>query len=244
MLQGIFNYDNPIWRFFGKLADLMMLNLLWIICSLPVITIGASTTALYYVTLKLAKDEGDSIVASYFRSFKINFRQATALWMIALTAGTILAVDCWFFYTGQIPMSWTLKLILTALAGGLFILYLFIMVYVFPVQSRFYNPVKKTLFNAFFMSLRHLPLTVGILGTDFFFGAIFYYSLVYMPQITGLFALFGIPLVAFLNSFFLNAVFKEYMPEEDTYDASEASLFLGQEDEVLKEAIEILKNKK
>lgn len=47
MLQGLFNYDNPIWRFIGKLADLMILNLLWIICSLPVFTIGASTTALY-----------------------------------------------------------------------------------------------------------------------------------------------------------------------------------------------------
>ena len=54
MLQGFFNYDNPVWRFIGKLGDLILLNILWIVCSIPVFTIGASTTAVYYVTLKLA----------------------------------------------------------------------------------------------------------------------------------------------------------------------------------------------
>lgn len=58
MLQGFFNYDNPVWRFIGKLGDLILLNILWIVCSIPVFTIGASTTAVYYVTLKLARDEG------------------------------------------------------------------------------------------------------------------------------------------------------------------------------------------
>ncbi|MCC8026274.1 MAG: YesL family protein [Clostridium sp.] len=243
MLQGIFNYDNALWRFIGKLADLMILNLLWTICSIPIFTIGASTTALYYVTLKLAKDEGNSVFASYFRSFKGNFRQATALWFIVLGAGAVLAVDCWFFFTGQMPMAEYLKLMLTALTGVLFIFYLFIAVYVFPLQSRFYNPVKKTLLNAFFMSVRHLPFTLGLLAADLLLGTVFCFSLFYMPQLTALLTLFGIPLVAFVNSFFLNAVFKHYMPPEDEHDSSEASPLLGQEDQALKEAIESLKNK-
>ena len=62
MLQGLFNYDNPVWRFIGKLGDLILLNILWIICSIPVFTIGASTTAVYYVTLKLARDVGGLLV--------------------------------------------------------------------------------------------------------------------------------------------------------------------------------------
>ena len=65
MLQGFFNYDNPVWRFIGKLGDLILLNILWIVCSIPVFTIGASTTAVYYVTLKLARDEGDSTIRSF-----------------------------------------------------------------------------------------------------------------------------------------------------------------------------------
>ena len=57
MLQGFFNYDNPIWRFIGRLGDMVVLNILWIICSIPIITIGASTTALYYCTLKIVRNE-------------------------------------------------------------------------------------------------------------------------------------------------------------------------------------------
>ena len=74
MLQGLFNYDNPVWRFIGKLGDLIVLNILWTICSIPIFTIGASTTAVYYVTLKLVRDEDDSTIKAFFRSFKSNFK--------------------------------------------------------------------------------------------------------------------------------------------------------------------------
>lgn len=107
MLQGFFNYDNPVWRFIGKLGDLILLNILWIVCSIPVFTIGASTTAVYYVTLKLARDEGDSTIRSFFHSFKSNFRQATAIWLILLAAGIVLGIDFWFFATGQMGIGGT-----------------------------------------------------------------------------------------------------------------------------------------
>lgn len=243
MLQGIFNYDNPVWRFIGKLGDLMILNLLWTLCSLPVFTIGASTTALYYVTLKLAKDEGDSTIASFFRSFKANFTQATALWLILIVTGSVLAVDCWFFVTGQIPVNQTVKLAFTALAGGLLILWVFIFIYAFPIQCRFDNPVKRTLFNSFFMSIRHLPLTIGIVVSDLALAAVFYFSFFYLPQMGALLMLFGMPLVAYVNSFILNAVFKHYMPKAEEDHSNGSSPLLGQEDEALKEAIENLKNK-
>ena len=93
MLQGIFNYDNPVWRFIGKLGDLIILNILWIVCSIPVFTAGASTTAVYYVTLKLVRDEDDSTIRSFFRSFKSNFKQATAKWLILLAAAIVLDFD-------------------------------------------------------------------------------------------------------------------------------------------------------
>ena len=93
MLQGLFNYDNPVWRFIGKLGDLIILNVLWIVCSIPIFTIGASTTAVYYVTLKMVRDEEDSTIKSFFRSFKSNFKQATAIWLILLAAGAVLALS-------------------------------------------------------------------------------------------------------------------------------------------------------
>ena len=84
MLSGLFNYDNPVWRFIGKFWDVLILNVLWLVCSIPIVTIGASTTAMYYVTLKLARDEDGYTIRSFFKSFKENFRQATVIWLIFL----------------------------------------------------------------------------------------------------------------------------------------------------------------
>lgn len=243
MLQGLFNYDNPVWRFIGKLGDLILLNILWLICSIPVFTIGASTTAVYYVTLKLVRDEDDSTIKSFFRSFKSNFKQATVIWLIMAASGAVLAFDFWFFMTGQMPVSGVLKTVLTAVSGGMVLIYLFIFTYVFPLQSRFYNPVKRTMFNAFFMSIRHLLQTIGILVIDVGIIAGEYLSLFYFPQISMLLFLFGMPLIAYVNSFFLTAIFKRYIPREEEEKHNEATPVLGQEDPAMQEAIENLKSK-
>lgn len=240
MFQGLFNYDNPVWRFIGKLGDLILLNLLWTVCSIPVITIGASTTAVYYVTLKMVRDENDSTVRSFFHSFKDNFKQATAIWAIFLAVGLILAFDIWFFVTGQAPVSGIAGNLMTAISGGMAILYLFTYIYVFPIQARFYNPVKYTIRNAFIMSIRHLFQTVGIVCMDILIviGAIA--SLFYMPQIFALFILFGMPLMAFANSYLFVPIFKRYSPKER--DTQDMRPLFEEEDEATKEALDRLKN--
>ena len=93
MFSNLFNYDNPVWRFIGKFWDVLVVNLLWIICSIPIVTIGASTTAMYYVTLRLVRDEDGYTIRSFFKSFKDNFKQATAIWLIFLAVGLILGFD-------------------------------------------------------------------------------------------------------------------------------------------------------
>ena len=240
MFQGLFNYDNPVWRFIGKLGDLILLNLLWTVCSIPVITIGASTTAVYYVTLKMVRDENDSTVRSFLHSFKDNFKQATAIWAIFLAVGLILAFDIWFFVTGQAPVPGIAGNLMTAISGGMAILYLFTYIYVFPIQARFYNPVKYTIRNAFIMSIRHLFQTVGIVCMDILIviGAIA--SLFYMPQIFALFILFGMPLMAFANSYLFVPIFKRYSPKER--DTQDMRPLFEEEDEATKEALDRLKN--
>ena len=240
MFQGLFNYDNPVWRFLGKLGDLILHNLLWTVCSIPVITIGASTTAVYYVTLKMVRDEDDSTVRSFFHSFKDNFKQATAIWAIFLAVGLILAFDIWFFVTGQAPVPGIAGNLMTAISGGMAILYLFTYIYVFPIQARFYNPVKYTIRNAFIMSIRHLFQTVGIVCMDILIviGAIA--SLFYMPQIFALFILFGMPLMAFANSYLFVPIFKRYSPKER--DTQDMRPLFEEEDEATKEALDRLKN--
>ena len=81
-----FNMDNKFFVFMGRIADLCMLNILCIVCCIPVITAGASLTALYYVTMKMVRNEESYIFRSFFKSFKQNFKQATVINLIMLAA--------------------------------------------------------------------------------------------------------------------------------------------------------------
>ena len=84
-MNRFFNMDNKFFVFMGRVADLLLLNFLCILCCIPVVTAGASITALYYVTLKMARDEESYIARSFFRSFKQNFKQATIINIIMLS---------------------------------------------------------------------------------------------------------------------------------------------------------------
>ena len=110
MLSGLFNYDNPVWRFIGKFFDILILNIL-------IFTIGASTTAVYYVTLKLVRDEEGSTVKAFFKSFRENFKQATAIWIVLLITGIIIAGDLYFFIRVQ-NVSPTLRMVMLAIFAG------------------------------------------------------------------------------------------------------------------------------
>lgn len=229
MLSGFFNYDNPVWRFIGKFGDLILLNILWLIFSIPIFTIGASTTAVYYVTLKLARDDDGYTIKSFFKSFKENFKQATAIWLVLLAIGAILGVDLYFFarlYTG----SGTLKTVMLTVFLAMTIVYAAVFMYIFPLQSRFYNTVKKTFFNAFFMSLRHLFRTIGmivinaaLIATGFIF---------VVPPILMIFMLFGFPLLAFINSYILSPVFEQYMPKKEEHSDEMRPLFMDDEEPI------------
>ncbi|MBE5995179.1 MAG: DUF624 domain-containing protein [Paenibacillaceae bacterium] len=212
MLSGFFNYDNPVWRFIGKFGDLIILNVLWLVCSLPIFTIGASTTAVYYVTLKLARDDDGYTIRSFFKSFKENFKQSTIIWLILLLAGAILGVDLYFFarlFNG----SSTVKTVMLTVFLAMALIYAAVAMYIFPLQSRFYNPLKRTFFNAFFMSIRHLFRTIGMIVID---GVLVAAGFVFMiPPVLMIFMLFGFPLLAFINSYILSPVFNIYMPKEE-----------------------------
>lgn len=76
-MRGIFNMEGPVMNFITKITYSAYLNILWLVCCLPIFTIGASTTALFYVTLKVVKNEENSLTKAFFHSFKENFRQST-----------------------------------------------------------------------------------------------------------------------------------------------------------------------
>lgn len=227
MFSGFFNYDNPVWRFIGKFFDIMILNVLWFVCSIPIVTIGASTTAVYYVTLKLVRDEEGATIKSFFKSFKENFKQSTIIWLLMLAAGAVIGFDMYFFLMMQTEAS-TFRTVMISIFGGFGILYLFIGLFVFPLQSRFYNPVKRTLFNAFFMSVRHFLQTIGMLAINI---GIPFLALFVAPILQPVLFLFGFPLLAFINSYIFAVIFEKYMPEKDEEPDRELRPLFADEDE-------------
>ncbi len=203
-MDRIFNLDNPFFRFIGKLVDVVFLNLLWVIFSLPIVTIGASTTAMYYVTLKLVRDREGYIFMSFFKAFKQNFKQSTIIWIILLLAATILGTDIYVVY----KMEASYANILLALFVGISVIVFFTFIYIFPLQAQFANPVKQTFKNALLIATKHLPWTI-LLALITIVGGF----LIYIFAVIGI--LFGFGLIAFMNSYIFNKIFLKYIPEEE-----------------------------
>ena len=157
-MSSIFNMDNKFFSAMSKIADLIILNILWTICSVPIITIGATTTALYYVTLKMVKNEESYIVKSFFKSFIQNFKQATGIWIMILAAGGILLGDVFILSRWDTRFKTPLMVVFIALFLVVFLIFL----YIFPLLAQFDNTIKQTIKNSFLMSIRHLPKTVVI----------------------------------------------------------------------------------
>ena len=206
----------------GRAADLMILNIVFIICCLPVVTIGASLTALHYVTLKMVRNEESYIVKSFFKSFKQNFKQATIINLIMLLFGGLLYLDLNIINN----MSGSMASVLHVLFITFGIVYFVIFLYLYPVLAKFYNTIRHTFRNAFLMSIRHLPYTVLMALITAAPVAIFFIPTAQVQSIVLLlFILMGFSLEAFINGHFLVKIFDNYIIEtpSETSDTEESS---------------------
>lgn len=194
-----FNLDNPVWRFIGKLCDLIVLSFIWFIFSIPVITIGPSTTALYYVLMRLVKDEEGYLIKDFLRSFKQNFKQSTIIWIILLIIGIILFIDI-FWYKN---IHSTIGLFMYYLSLILFFIYSMIFLYIFPLVAKFENTSKNLFKFALFMSIKHFSWTVLM----FIIAFLIIISSCYFPPLILL-----LPgLIAFMNSYIFSHIFGIYI---------------------------------
>ena len=196
----------------SKVADLCILNIICVVCCIPVITAGASITAMYYVTLKMVRNEEAYILRSFFKSFKQNFKQATIINLIMLLIGVVLYVDLNVSKAMQGGAGQIFQIIFMAFVLIYFILFL----YVYPVLARFYNTIKNTIKNALFMAIRHFPYTVVmviIAVCPLLLLLVKSYQI--LSTLFVLFLLMGFALIAYCNSYFLAKIFDNYMPKEE-----------------------------
>ncbi|HCI73393.1 MAG TPA: hypothetical protein DHV42_02495, partial [Lachnospiraceae bacterium] len=212
MLRGIFSLDNPVMRFLSRVADVMALNLLFIICSIPIITIGASLTAMYYCLFKIKEEEEGYLVKKFFHSFKQNFKQATLMWLIFLVFAIALILEFVMYRTVEGTMGSVVRAIV--LVGAIF--WYLIGTYAFALQSRFFNSIRNTLANAILLLFANGPRSIAIIGLT---AAIVVFTLMQTSTVVVwnlilLWILFGFAAIATINVQFLYPVIRKLMPEE------------------------------
>lgn len=207
-MSKIFDLDSPFMRVLNRIADLMILNFLMLICCLPIFTIGAACTGMHYVLLKTVRGEEGYLVRGFFKSFKQNFRQATILWLLMLVVIGVYVGDFLIFSYSGVKFPTILMIAILAIA----IVFLMVSVYVFPVLSRFDNTVKNTLKNAFCMAILNLPKTLLMIVLLVLPLVIMYFS----AYATIFVILFGISAPAYASAYLYSGIFKKFEPEEQT----------------------------
>lgn len=203
MGKKIFSADNRFNRFLARLFDLIVLNLLWLLCCIPLITIGASTIALYAMTLRLARDEDVTLVADFFKAFKSNLWQSVPVTLIFHFLYGLI-----FYHIVRVAVG-ALELTVFNVAScfALPVLVTAIWVWVIPLMARYENTIPMYFNNAWRLAISHLSYTVTFVVTtsfSFVWAAFGIHSFVYSLPV---WLLIGGAGVAMINSFYLRKVF-------------------------------------
>lgn len=178
--MSFFRPDSEFMNLLSKCADYVILNLLCLLCCLPVVTAGAALTAKYYVSMKLVRGEEPAVTKAYFLAFRKNFRQATAVWAIQMLMLAVLIVD-WYLVNkapdGEIHPAFVFFLtVLTVLVAG-------IIFCVFPMLARFYISTKEAIRGACVFTLMKLPRVLLALAVMAITGIVCFWYMQWLPAI-------------------------------------------------------------
>ena len=200
--------DGPVMRFLGKVADMMILNLLVLFCSIPIITMGAALTAMHYVALRVVRNEESYITKDFFKSFKLNFKQATAMWLVVLAVGALIGYDVFIMTSTTVNIPTVIKVIILVVTAILALT----MSFVFPLLSKFDNTSANIFKNSFAISIAKFPRAVVMVVVS-----LAPIAILFMPQYLPFFILFGFSVPAWICAYLYNGVFQRL--EEIVYEA-------------------------
>ena len=182
----------------GKLWDALLISVLWIVTSLPILTIGASTTAVYYAALKLARNEETYVVKQFFKSFASNFRQATIVWLLEAVIGAALGFNVYYFYKDDA---------FSVIIFGFFVMVIFFFIgyhhYIYAIIAKFSNSLKNLIVMAAFFTFRNIgwTLLMMLITAAFLVGIRFFPPLI-IPAMGW---------AAFAHAFILSRIFNGYI---------------------------------
>ncbi len=148
----LISHDSPIIQALSRVGDLILLNLMYLLTCIPIITIGAATTALYTVCFRLVNGRDSQLIHTYFHAFRQNFKQSTLIWVPAAFLIADLALTVWL----TLPQGGPVRYI-SLFAIAMLTWIAAIVGYIFPLISQFENKTRLVLKNALIFSIGYLP---------------------------------------------------------------------------------------
>lgn len=209
--MDLLNEDNIVHIFLNKVGDIVIANFLFIICSIPILTIGPALTALYHCMMRTVKGNNIGTARTFFRAFKQNFLQSLVSWIVIL----LLALLLFFNIRFLLPMNSSYGRLLLYFSGGLAGLFGIVALYIFPTIAAFSNTLKNLVKNAFLFAFMHFPSTLAIAVISFLPMFMTFRDLKLFPLYIFCWFFFGFGLTAYINSLFLYRIFKPFL-EHDT----------------------------
>jgi uncharacterized membrane protein YesL len=206
----LFNYDSKFMRFFLFLSHITLLNLIWLICCLPIITVGAATAAQHYSVKQLINED-----THVFKNFKIGFKTywkpATILWLIFAILAAIFIFDYKLINANELPA----EMLILGISVLAFITLLFVMIWAYPVMINFVGSVKELFFNAFMFSFMYAPLTLASLAMTGVMAA----GILRNMYLAALLILFGPTLIVFASLTLFEKAFAKYRNVDNNENA-------------------------
>lgn len=198
-----FDFDSLIMRFLGRIMDLVLLNLCFIIGCIPIVTIGTSMTAMYSVSLKLVRNEEDYIIQSFWKNWKKNFKQSTLVWLLILTLGFFFWMEYHLIHImpqGAFPyflVFWSIMLVI-----------FFLVVWnIFPYMARYDDKVRICILNSFKLAIKHVLYSIITLTAFSLLVILSLWNIVTVIWMLCFWLLIGFSLVMYINSLYMRRIF-------------------------------------
>lgn len=201
--------DSQVMRVLGRLGDIIILNMIFVVGCIPVITIGTSLSALYAVAMKMARGEDPSVWKEFWKAYKRNFKPATICWLIMAVIAVLLFVD--FRVIGVLRKSsesmYSVMRVVLAIILGMWVL---MFQYLFPYIARFENSISATLRNALLLSAAHIPSTIMIVGLSIGCVILTLFTSRSFVIASIVWVFFGFAVLAYAQAFLLCRIFEKY----------------------------------
>lgn len=205
----IFRWDSPFMQKIAMVGNLVILNVLWILCSIPVVTAGAATAAMYQVIFQYLTNEEEAVLKPFFQAFAKNFKQATIVWLAILAVFAILLLDLWYMFLIGTPDLVGILIIIVC------ILFLMVQSHLLPQVARFDTKIKPVFKNAALLTVLHMPSSLIMAVLNVLPIPIFILYPYQFMQWLPLWVFIWFSLVALANSKILLKIWSKHMEVEE-----------------------------